>query len=102
MTIQQAVTPGNKCPKFAITGTYPVWLKSHYALEPTLNIIGNVPQSTSILIQQPKNDSQTPVQQGFCPGTANIFRKMVGLPEATWSKEYENKRTEDGKSYLHN
>ena len=31
----------------------------------------------------------------FGPGTANIFRKMVGLPEATWSKE------EDDKSHLH-
>jgi hypothetical protein len=29
------------------------------------------------------------------PGTANIFRKMVGLPEATSNKE------EDDKSYLH-
>jgi uncharacterized protein DUF72 len=33
---------------------------------------------------------------GFGPGTANIFRKMVGLPEATWNKQ------EDDKSYLHN
>jgi hypothetical protein len=32
---------------------------------------------------------------GFGPGTANIFRKMVGLPEAAWSKD------EDDKSYLH-
>ena len=31
---------------------------------------------------------------GFGPGTANIFRKMVGLPEAAWSSE------EDDKSYL--
>jgi uncharacterized protein YecE (DUF72 family) len=31
---------------------------------------------------------------GFGPGTANIFRKMVGLPEATWNKQ------EDDKSYL--
>src|SRR6187200_2804994 len=31
----------------------------------------------------------------FGPGTANIFRKMVGLPEATWSKE------EEDKSHLH-
>src|SRR6188472_2114662 len=37
---------------------------------------------------------------GFGPGTANIFRRMVGLPEAIWSKE--NKKEEDGKSYLHN
>jgi uncharacterized protein YecE (DUF72 family) len=32
---------------------------------------------------------------GFGPGTANIFRKIVGLPEATWSKE------KDDKSHLH-
>jgi uncharacterized protein YecE (DUF72 family) len=32
---------------------------------------------------------------GFGPGTANIFRKMVGLSEAAWSKE------EDDNSYLH-
>jgi hypothetical protein len=31
---------------------------------------------------------------GFGPRTANIFRKMIGLPEATWSKE-ENKNLED-------
>jgi hypothetical protein len=31
---------------------------------------------------------------GFGPGTANIFRKMVGLPEAQFSKE------EDDKSYI--
>jgi hypothetical protein len=28
---------------------------------------------------------------GFGPGTANIFRKIVGLQEVTWSKE-ENKK----------
>jgi hypothetical protein len=32
---------------------------------------------------------------GFGPGTANIFRKMVGLPEDIWSEE------EDDKSQLH-
>jgi uncharacterized protein YecE (DUF72 family) len=32
---------------------------------------------------------------GFGPGTANIFKKMVGLPEAAWSKE------DDDKSHLH-
>jgi hypothetical protein len=42
------------------------------------------------------------LQTIFCPGTANIFRKMVGLPEAAWNKEYENKKEEeeDDKSYL--
>jgi uncharacterized protein len=34
-------------------------------LEPALNIIGNVPSTTSILIQQGQNDSQTPVQQAY-------------------------------------
>jgi hypothetical protein len=37
---------------------------------------------------------------GFGPGSANIFRKMVGLPEAEWRKE-ENKKEEDYKSHLH-
>ena len=32
---------------------------------------------------------------GFGPGTANIFRKIVGLPEATLSKQ------EDDKPHLH-
>jgi hypothetical protein len=32
---------------------------------------------------------------GFGPGTANIFRKMVGLPEAAYSNQ------EHDKSYLH-
>jgi dienelactone hydrolase len=43
------------------------WLliKSHYALEPTLDIIGNVPSSTNILILNGENDTQTPVQQSF-------------------------------------
>ena len=31
---------------------------------------------------------------GFGPGTANIFRKMVGLPEVTWGEETD-------KSHLH-
>jgi uncharacterized protein YecE (DUF72 family) len=40
---------------------------------------------------------------GFGPGTANIFRKMVGLPEAVWNKDEdkENKNEEDDKSHLH-
>jgi uncharacterized protein YecE (DUF72 family) len=40
---------------------------------------------------------------GFGPGTANIFRKMIGLPEAVWSKDEdkENRKEEDGKSHLH-
>ena len=39
---------------------------------------------------------------GFGPGTANIFRKMVGLPEAAWNKdEDKDKKEEDDKSHLH-
>jgi hypothetical protein len=53
------VTPEGKC------GFCPIWLKSHYALVPTLDIISKVPSDTSILIQQGQNDSQTPIQQGF-------------------------------------
>jgi uncharacterized protein len=53
----------------------PIWLKSHYALEPTLNIIGNVPSTTSILILQGQNDSQTPVQQAFLLQQALIDKK---------------------------
>ena len=56
------VTPGKKCTE---TGACPIWLRSHLALEPTLNIIGNVPPITSILIQQGQNDSQTSIQQAF-------------------------------------
>jgi hypothetical protein len=31
-------------------------------------------------------------------GTANIFRKMVGLPEAQFSKDEENKKEEKPKN----
>lgn len=55
-----AITLGNKC-----TSTCPTWVRSHYALEPTLDIIGNVSPKTSILILQGENDTQTPVQQAF-------------------------------------
>jgi hypothetical protein len=38
----------------------------------------------------------------FGPVTANIFRKMVGLPEVGWSKDdKENRKEEDDKSRLH-
>jgi hypothetical protein len=56
------VTPGKKCDsKYGC----PIWLKSHYALEPMLSIIGNVSSATSILMLNGENDSQTPVQQAF-------------------------------------
>ena len=53
----------------------PIWLKSHLSLEPTLNIIGNVPSTTSILILQGQNDSQVPVQQAFLLQQALIDKK---------------------------
>ena len=43
----------------------PIWLNSHYELEPTLSIIGNVPIAISILMLQGENDTQTLVQQAF-------------------------------------
>jgi uncharacterized protein len=46
-------------------GICPIWVTSHYALTPTLDIIGKVSSDVSILIQQGKNDSQTPMQQAF-------------------------------------
>jgi uncharacterized protein YecE (DUF72 family) len=39
---------------------------------------------------------------GFGPGTANIFRKMVGLPEAQFSKDEEkDKKEQHDKPHLH-
>jgi hypothetical protein len=39
---------------------------------------------------------------GFGLGTANIFRKIVGLPEVVWSKdEDKDKKGKDDKSHLH-
>jgi pimeloyl-ACP methyl ester carboxylesterase len=58
------VTSGDteaKCP----AGTCPIWLRSHSELEPTLDVIGNVSQSISILMMNGENDSQSNVQQAF-------------------------------------
>jgi uncharacterized protein len=65
------VTPGNKCS----THPCPIWARSQVALEPTLSIIGNVPPTTGILIQQGQNDSQTPIQQAFLLQQALIDKK---------------------------
>jgi acetyl esterase/lipase len=43
----------------------PIYLKSLINLQPTLNIIDNVPNSTSILILHGQNDSASRVQQAF-------------------------------------
>ncbi len=57
------VTPGEKCN--VLKGACPIWISSQYALTPTLDIISKVPSDTSILIQQGKNDTDTPIQQAF-------------------------------------
>jgi pimeloyl-ACP methyl ester carboxylesterase len=43
----------------------PVWVRSELNLVPTLGIIGNISNSTGILILNGENDSQTTVQQAF-------------------------------------
>ena len=43
----------------------PILFASYYSMIPNLDIIGKVPSDTSILIQQGKNDSNTPMQQAF-------------------------------------
>jgi pimeloyl-ACP methyl ester carboxylesterase len=43
----------------------PIWLKSIYSAIPNLDIISKVPFSTSILILNGRNDSQTPIQNAF-------------------------------------
>jgi pimeloyl-ACP methyl ester carboxylesterase len=57
------VTPGEKCN--VLKGPCPIWLTSHFSLIPNLDIISKVPSDTSILIQQGKNDTDTPIQQAF-------------------------------------
>jgi uncharacterized protein len=46
-------------------GGCPKWASSEFNIEPNLSIIGNVSKSTSILMLNGENDSQTPVQQAF-------------------------------------
>ena len=55
------MTPGEKC----TVSRCPIWIKSEYALQPNLDIIGNISSNTSILILQGENDIQTPKQQAF-------------------------------------
>ena len=52
---------GEKC----LGNPCPIWVRAGYDLEPNLDIIGNVPSNTSILILQGENETQTPVQQAF-------------------------------------
>ena len=55
--------PGKKCTPDNLA--CPTWVASHCSLIPTLDIISKVPSDTAILIQQGKNDTQTPVQQAL-------------------------------------
>jgi uncharacterized protein len=50
-----------KCP----IGTCPIWIRSQGELEPTLNVIDSVSESTDILMMNGENDTQTPIQQAF-------------------------------------
>jgi uncharacterized protein len=70
------VTPGEKY----TVSRCPIWVKSEYALQPTLDVIGNVSSNTSILIIQGENDTQTPVEQAFL-----LQQKLteVGHPDHT-------------------
>lgn len=47
------------------TALCPVLIKSHQTLIPNLSIIGNVSNSTGILLLNGENDTQVPVQQAF-------------------------------------
>lgn len=57
------VRPEEKCT--ANNLACPTWVASAYSLIPTLDIISKVPSDISILIQQGKNDSNTPIQEAF-------------------------------------
>src|SRR5688500_17457810 len=59
------VTSGDIHAKCSFEGGCPIWLNSHANLEPNLSIVGNIPNSTSILILHGENDSQAPIQQSF-------------------------------------
>ena len=57
------VKSGEKC--IGIGKPCPIWIRAGFALEPNLDIIGNVSSNTSILILQGENETQTPLQQAF-------------------------------------
>jgi uncharacterized protein len=59
------ITSGDIRAKCSFEGACPVWLNSHDNLEPNLSIVGNIPNSTSVLILHGENDSQAPIQQSF-------------------------------------
>jgi alpha-beta hydrolase superfamily lysophospholipase len=51
--------------KCSFEGACPIWLNSHNNLEPNLSVVGNIPNSTRVLILHGENDSQAPIQQSF-------------------------------------
>jgi len=59
------ITSGDIHAKCSFEGGCPIWLNSHANLEPNLSIVGNIPNSTSVLILHGENDSQAPIQQSF-------------------------------------
>jgi uncharacterized protein len=59
------ITSGDIRAKCSFQGACTIWLNSHDNLEPNLSIIGNIPNSTSVLILHGQNDSQAPIQQSF-------------------------------------
>jgi alpha-beta hydrolase superfamily lysophospholipase len=59
------MTSGDIRAKCSFEGACPVWLNSHDNLEPNLSVVGNIPNSTSVLILHGENDSQAPIQQSF-------------------------------------
>jgi alpha-beta hydrolase superfamily lysophospholipase len=59
------VTSEDISAKCSFEGACPIWLNSHANLEPNLSIVGNIPNSTSVLILHGENDSQAPIQQSF-------------------------------------
>jgi hypothetical protein len=74
---QSVVRPEEKCTAIK---PCPIWRKSMYALQPIVNIIGNISSNTSILILQGENETQAPVQQVFL-----LQQKLtdVGHPDHT-------------------
>ncbi len=58
----EVITPGKKCN--GLTGPCPIWINSQYSLI-QFRYHGKVPSDISILIQQGKNDSHTPIEQAF-------------------------------------
>jgi uncharacterized protein len=75
--LQSVVSLDEKC---TASKPCPIWRQSMYALQPIVNIIGNISSNTSILILQGENETQAPVQQAFL-----LQQKLtdVGHPDHT-------------------